>query len=121
MNLRPHHGICFQFYEGKGYSTDFTDHMGNVINEFKINPSQKIILKTNTDIVCSHCPNNECGTCKSREKVLRYDRAVLEICGLHAGDEISYADFIKTVKKRIIDAGIRSDICGDCCWNHICR
>ena len=20
MELRPHHGMCFQFYEGKGYS-----------------------------------------------------------------------------------------------------
>ena len=30
MVLRPHHGMCFQFYEGKGYSAEFTDHMGRV-------------------------------------------------------------------------------------------
>ena len=29
--LRPHHGMCFPFYEGKGYDADFTDHMGRVI------------------------------------------------------------------------------------------
>jgi hypothetical protein len=29
--LRPHHGLCFQFYEGKGYSPDFIDHMEKVV------------------------------------------------------------------------------------------
>ena len=40
--LRPHHGMCFQFYEGKGYSEDFTDHMGRIIREMEADPSQTI-------------------------------------------------------------------------------
>ena len=41
--LRPHHGMCFQFYEGKGYSADFTDHMGRVIKELEADPEQKVV------------------------------------------------------------------------------
>jgi hypothetical protein len=43
----------------------------------------------------------------------------LEAVGLAEGDEISFAKFVELVKERIIDAGIRSDICGDCSWDYI--
>ncbi|WP_034475179.1 hypothetical protein [Butyrivibrio proteoclasticus] len=36
--------MCFQFYEGKGYSADFTDHMGRVIKELEADPEQKVVL-----------------------------------------------------------------------------
>ena len=119
--LRPHHGMCFQFYEGKGYSADFTDHMGKVIKELEADSEQKVVLKAETDIVCENCPNNEGGVCTTQDKVLRYDREVLKACGLGDGSEISFAEFIGLVKDRIIDAGIRGDICGDCSWDYICR
>ncbi len=119
--LRPHHGMCFQFYEGKGYSEDFTDHMGRIIREMEADPSQLVRLEVETDIVCENCPNNECGVCSTSDKVKRYDEEVLKACGLTAGDEISFDKLKELVRERIIDAGIRSDICGDCSWDYICR
>ena len=113
--------MCFQFYEGKGYSADFTDHMGMVIREFEKDPSQKIILQVKTDIVCKNCPNNEAGICTSKDKVERYDCGVLDACGLVEGTEISYEDFLKKVRELIIATGKREDICGDCSWDYICR
>ena len=113
--------MCFQFYEGKGYSADFTDHMGRVIKELEADPEQKVVLKAETDIVCENCPNNEGGVCTTQDKVLRYDRDVLRACGLSEGSEISFAEFIGIVREKIIDAGIRGDICGDCSWDYICR
>ena len=118
--LRPHHGMCFQFYEGKGYSEDFTDHMGRIIREMDDDPSQKIQLKVETDIVCENCPNNESGECTTADKVKRYDEEVLKACNLVEGEEISFAEFAKMVRDKIINAGIRSDICGDCSWDYIC-
>ena len=119
--LRPHHGMCFQFYEGKGYSEDFTDHMGRIIREMETDPLQKIRLKVETDIVCANCPNNMAGECSTFDKVKRYDEEVLKKCGLTCDDETSFAEFTELVRKKIIDAGIRSDICGDCSWDYICR
>ena len=119
--LRPHHGMCFQFYEGKGYSEDFTDHMGRIIREMEADPSQMIQLKVETDIVCENCPNNVAGVCTTQDKVRRYDEEVLKACGLAEGDDISFARFMKTVGERVIDSGLRSEICGDCSWDYICR
>ena len=112
--------MCFQFYEGKGYSADFTDHMGRVIKELEADTTQKVVLRAKTDMVCENCPNNEDGVCTTQEKVLGYDREVLRACGLCDGDEISFAGFMELVRAKIIDAGIRGDICGDCSWNYIC-
>ncbi|RKM60348.1 DUF1284 domain-containing protein [Butyrivibrio sp. CB08] len=119
--LRPHHGMCFQFYEGKGYSEDFTDHMGRIIREMEADPTQQVMLKVETDIVCENCPNNEGGKCTTQDKVKRYDEEVLKACGLEDRDEIPYADFITLVHDKIIKTGLRSDICGDCSWDYICR
>ncbi|MCR5415351.1 MAG: DUF1284 domain-containing protein [Pseudobutyrivibrio sp.] len=118
--LRPHHGMCFQFYEGKGYSKDFTDHMGRVIKEMENAPEQKITLTVSTDLVCSNCPNNEENKCNSFGQVKRYDEGVLQACGLEDGESISYENFIKVVKEKVIDTGVRKKICGDCGWNYIC-
>ena len=118
--LRPHHGMCFQFYEGKGYSEDFTDHMGRVIRECEGEPDQLITLTCSTDVVCRNCPNNESGICTTEEKVQRYDSEVLKTCGLKDGDEISYKRFLSLVKEHVIDTGKRGEICGDCSWDYIC-
>ena len=85
-SLRPHHGMCFQFYEGKGYSPDFTDHMGKVIEAFEDAPQQEVRIITATDIVCENCPNNEAGVCVSQDKVTRYDEEVLRVCGISEGE-----------------------------------
>lgn len=65
--LRPHHGMCFQFYEGKGYSEDFTDHMGRIIKECEANPEQKLILKISADVVVH------------KKKILREKRCVKNV------------------------------------------
>ena len=118
--LRPHHGMCFQFYEGKGYSEDFTDHMGRVIRACEEKSDQLITLTCSTDVVCRNCPNNEGGICTTEDKVQRYDSDVLKACGLDAGAEIPYEDFLKLVKMSVIDIGKRKEICGDCSWDYIC-
>ena len=55
------------------------------------------------------------------EKVRRYDAAVLRLCGLRAGDSLPYQAFAALVEQRILEAGRRDEICGDCCWDAICR
>lgn len=119
--LRPHHGMCLQFFEGKGYDPEFTDCLSRLIRELSADPGQKIRLTASADDVCRHCPNNEAGTCVTAEKVMKYDRKVLQICGLREETELPYEEFVKLVKGRILDTGKRSGICGDCVWDGICR
>ena len=94
--------------------------MDRIVCEMKTNPKKPVTLKPETDILCEACPNNEAGFCSMRDKVRKYDDAVLKACGLTEGDVIPFAEFIELVRQKIIYAGIRCDICGDCSWDHIC-
>ena len=33
LKLRAHHGMCLAFFEGKGYSSAFTENMGKVLED----------------------------------------------------------------------------------------
>lgn len=117
--LRPHHGMCMAFFQGEGYSTEFTAHMARVIKTMEQNPT--ICLTSETDEVCAKCPNDLGGRCNTAEKVARYDEQVLSLCGLKEGEELSFADFRKKVFDNILLCGKRETICGDCQWTQLCH
>lgn len=116
--VRAHHGMCLAFFEGKGYSDEFTEHMGKIQQFLAGNPEVCIIAQT--DVICGPCPNNKDGICSSSEKVAEYDKKVLSLCGIREGGRISWAAFEKLVRERILESGRRQEICGDCQWDFIC-
>ncbi len=118
--IRFHHGLCINFFEGKGYSQEFTENM-TVVAEMldRENPETEITL--NNDIICGKCPNLTDGICRSIEKVSRYDRKVMDLCGISDGERISWKDFQKKVNEKIISAGKLYEVCHDCQWLYICR
>lgn len=118
--LRPHHGMCLQFYEGKGYSPEFTDHMGSIYLALKRDPLRSVVLKSQTDMICGNCPHNQAGSCDTQEKTLRYDKGVMEACGFSEGEEMPFSEVIGRIRKQVIETGLRHRICGDCSWNDIC-
>ena len=117
--IRAHHGMCFSFFQGKGYSSDFTENMWNMKEKLGENP--EVILLCGADDVCSHCPNNQSGKCISAGKVENYDRQVLACCGLSEGARIRWDDFVRSVQTHILSSGKRPDICGGCQWDSLCR
>lgn len=58
--LRPHHGLCLRFFQGKGYSDGFVANMGAIQSMLKSNPL--IRLAPEMDEICRCCPNNQSGT-----------------------------------------------------------
>lgn len=117
--VRAHHGMCFSFFQGKGYSGEFTENMWKMRERLAQNP--EIVLLCRTDDVCAHCPNNHAGACESLEKVADYDRKVLALCGLKENAVLRWNDFAALVQKNIIAAGRRESVCGGCEWNEICK
>lgn len=116
--LRPHHGMCIAFFQGKGYSDEFTAHMSEMIQKFQ---DASVCVSIQSDAICQKCPNNLDGKCKTDDKVISYDEKVLDLCGLTDGEIITYKDFCNTVYENIISAGKRENICGDCQWNEMCK
>ena len=110
--------MCFPFFQGKGYSGEFTENMWAMKKKLEQNP--EVILIREADDVCARCPNNREGECTSSIKVENYDRQVLELCRLAPGTRMNWNDFEKAVQEHILSAGKREGICGDCQWNSLC-
>lgn len=117
--IRAHHGMCIAFFQGKGYSNEFTSHMGEIIQKLEKNPT--ICISTQTDIICCKCPNNKQGLCETESKVIEYDRQVLKYCGLSESMIMPYADFKRAVYENILTSNKREKICGNCQWNELCN
>lgn len=118
LSLRPHHGMCLAYYQGYGYSEDFTRHTDQVMACLLENPTVR--LTVSTDEVCSACPKNSGGRCINGDKVARHDWAVLEACGLSEGDTLPFLTFARLVQEELFDSGKRETVCRGCQWAHLC-
>lgn len=104
--LRPHHGLCFSFFCGHGYSADFTEHMTKTLLHFQQHNPQ-ILLTVGADCICAACPHCCHDCCSAAEQVERYDRAVLNSCGLREGDVLDWNVFRQQVQEQSIQKSFR--------------
>lgn len=119
LKIRPHHGLCAEFFRGEGYSSDFTENMSRILSALnETNPF--VILAAGADMICAECPNNGKTGCSSAEKVSRYDESALKLCGLSAGDSLPWSDFRNIIREKIVSANRLGEVCGDCSWYGIC-
>lgn len=114
--IRAHHGMCLPFFRGAGYSGAFVENMTRMKKILAENP--EIRLVAGSDDICAACPNRETQACA--EKACRYDRQVLDRCGLTPGDRMNYLTFSALVEKTVLRPGKRTEICGDCQWSSLC-
>ena len=116
--LRPHHGLCTAFFEGKGYSNDFTANMHEIIAMLEsLDPT--VMLIVGTDIICEKCPNNSDGICTSPKPAV-YDERVLKMIGMNENDVLHWSVFRDAVHRHIIAGSRLIEVCGDCSWYEIC-
>ncbi|MBP0974189.1 MAG: DUF1284 domain-containing protein [Oscillospiraceae bacterium] len=120
MKLRPHHLLCIGFFEGKGYSPAFVQHMTRIIAYLE-QTAPPVTLTCACDVICQACPHCRDGICETAEKVLRYDKAVLSCCGLQEGDTLPYPLLREHVAAEILAKHRLSGVCGDCSWFSVCR
>ena len=149
MDVRPHHGLCAEFFRGEGYSGEFVENMSAVLSE--LNSSDPLIrLTVGADRICFGCPNRKAkpctiitptlneykgfstfsplkgaagrqeNICETEYKVVRYDNAILGLCGLSDGSVLHWSEFRALVREKIISPGLLSQVCGDCMWFGIC-
>ena len=76
-SIRPHHLLCLQFFEGKGYSNGFVENMTKIHNEM-LSKNPYVELTEGADDICENCPNNENGICTQEKSVSGNDRRTYE-------------------------------------------
>ena len=122
IELRPHHALCVRFFEGKGYSEGFVSHMTDVIEKLcdDTEDDTEIEITDGCDTICSACPENADGICRSADKVSEIDRRAAEYMGIKPGERISWSRISALAMDKIIDNGKLNDVCRDCKWIDIC-
>lgn len=118
IRLRPHHGMCLAYFEGKGYSDSFTVNMQHMLEIFE--NGTDVELTAAGDEICKACPNLQNGSCLSAELVGGFDREVLKACNLKEKAHMTFHEFVDNVQRNVIESGKRVEICGNCQWNEIC-
>ena len=113
--LRPHHLLCTQGFEGKGYDGRFTANMTEITDRLRRDPDTRVRIVFSTDDICAACPNKiRDGVCRDDDKVLSYDKMVLERFGVGEKD-YEYVALIAEIDK-MITPEIMDEICGSCRW-----
>ncbi|MCL2753945.1 MAG: DUF1284 domain-containing protein [Defluviitaleaceae bacterium] len=115
MKLRPHHLLCTQGYEGKGYNSGFVDNMTAIVTHLRNDASAAIEIVFSTDDICVKCPHMlGIDLCKSNDKVKRLDGKVAAHFGIEEKSYI-YQDITREINTKMTSATM-NDICGECEW-----
>ena len=118
FSIRPHHLLCLQFFEGKGYSDDFVKNMTD-IHEKLLRENPKINIVEGVDDICKNCPNNDGGKC-AKDSVLGNDRRTYEAIKDDVEQGHTWSELTEIVYKNIIHKGMLKQVCETCRWSDIC-
>jgi len=114
------HYVFIENFVGKGYNQEFVENMASLINQLNENPESFLELCCEIDIICECCPNAIGNQCNSFEKVLEFDKNLLNICNLQEKIIISWQQLKKISSDRILIPKKLEQVCEGCCWINIC-
>ncbi|MEW8956730.1 DUF1284 domain-containing protein [Clostridium sp.] len=116
IKLRPHHLLCLQGYEGKGYDEFFTKNMDKIYDALNNDFSILFQLQTHNDSICECCPNKiDEFNCNSNEKIIAMDNKVLSKFNLKPNGVYNFHHTIEFINSKIT-YDIFENICGSCEW-----
>ncbi|MDI9437252.1 MAG: DUF1284 domain-containing protein [Euryarchaeota archaeon] len=122
IKIRAHHLLCIQGYQGHGYSQDFEENMGRMVEKFRINPTLPVMVVCETDAICEYCPHQSAGRCTNttlnHEQISKMDFLVLEKLNLVSGATIGINKLISLTKK--LNKTDVVEICDGCSWRECC-
>lgn len=118
LKLRAHHGLCIQFFQGKGYNKAFVKNMTKTIHSLKKESLVQII--DSCDVLCKCCPHNRNGECEHNNIVHSLDLQTLNSANVLPGTICTWKEYTDKILK-IITSSKRKDICKGCEWSSICR
>jgi uncharacterized protein len=122
IQLRAHHVLCLQGFQGYGYSETFTEYMSQLKKKFLKNPSIFLEIVNSPDSICKHCPYYSNGKCNidsySENRIRAMDDLILEILKMEDGSIIIWED-IKFLTSKLTKEEVEH-ICESCSWMDKC-
>ncbi|MDO5848903.1 MAG: DUF1284 domain-containing protein [Methanobrevibacter sp.] len=120
LNLRGHHILCLQGFQGYGYDESFVENM-TCINEIRKKEDTRISVCNHPDDICKACPNLVNGICvdeTENEKIIKMDDEVLE--KLSKTDFESSKELFDLINSIFKTKSSVKDICSNCKWMDKC-
>lgn len=115
--FRVHHILCTVLYQGEGYSGAFCENMTEKVRELKANPKEPLVLVTDPDMICAHCPNlTPEDTClDDKNHVKTKDQELLGWFGLKENQTYSYDELLRCATEKLDNERFLKS-CGRCQW-----
>lgn len=124
IEIRAHHLLCLQGFQGHGYSQAFAQNMSEIVRYIGLNPDLEIEIVEKCDVICACCPHNVKGVCQknlgSAQSIREMDMYVLKKLNLKRGTKIRAKDIFTFVNKKLNDSLDIESLCGACEWKEKC-
>ncbi|MCL5959755.1 MAG: DUF1284 domain-containing protein [Chloroflexi bacterium] len=117
VELRGHHLLCLQGFQGDGYSPEFVANMARLLDKLANSPQSAIRLVEGGDDLCRACPHWWVDTCQQYDSAVlaRQDIEVLAVLDLRPGEFSDWCNILRRIG-RTVDPVKLGQICGECPW-----
>lgn len=123
FNIRAHHLLCIQGFQGYGYSPDFVSNMREIVSALNRDLFLKLKLVSECDVICACCPNRPACVQQDSKKAGRIrdmDLFVLEKLGFGDGAVLEAGELFGLVHTTFRNASDIEAVCGNCGWRSKC-
>ncbi len=126
ITIRAHHLLCFQGFQGYGYSADFVKNMARLVDEIHAAPQNMLLkLVVGQDDFCTACPHHGGSRCNkdadADSRMRAMDTAALAALKL-TPNMTDTAEKLIALSNQILktqhDVAL---VCGRCEWREKCR
>lgn len=124
VQIRGHHLLCLQGYQGYGYSQRFVDNLNKILDQIHANPDLIIEVTAQNDSICLVCPFAgliQCNKSPDSEYTARaMDLHVLQKIHCSENTRGPALHFIERVNDVFSTKATLQALCGDCQWQTKC-
>lgn len=115
--FRPHHFMCTNGFEGKGYSPTFVENFSAISDRLKNKGGDDVLIQIveTTDDICRPCPHRQGSLCEKQAFIADLDQRHLKALKLSIGQVVSWGEAKKRIVDYISDEAF-SPLCRGCEW-----
>lgn len=119
INIRAHHLLCMQGFQGYGYNQEFRHNLNKLIKYLNSHPHGLLKVVADADVICEKCPHLKDGYCNKSlcpDSIHAMDLTVLKKLGVSEGK----IETAQNLFHHVNSALNLDDICTDCSWQGKC-